>query len=93
MQNLYIPSLFLVYKCERVIDILVYLLHLFIYFMYTSTLSADIPAYQKRAWNPITDGCEPPCRCWELNSGPLEEQSELLTSEPSLKPPSLSVYY
>ncbi len=35
--------------------------------------------------NPITDGCEPPCGCWELNSGPLEEQSVLLTSEPSLQ--------
>jgi hypothetical protein len=35
----------------------------------------------------ITDGCEPPCGCWELNSGPLEEQSVLLTSEPSLQPP------
>ncbi|KRY65434.1 hypothetical protein T4D_8955 [Trichinella pseudospiralis] len=22
------------------------------------------------------DGCEPPCGCWELNSGPLEEQSD-----------------
>jgi hypothetical protein len=31
------------------------------------------------ASGPITDGCEPPCGCWELNSGPLEEQSELLT--------------
>jgi hypothetical protein len=27
--------------------------------------------------DPITDGCEPPCGCWELNSGPLEEQSVL----------------
>jgi len=26
-----------------------------------------------------------PCGCWELNSGPLEEQSELLTAEPSLQ--------
>ena len=34
----------------------------------------------------ITDGCEPPCGCWELNSGPLEEQAMLLTSEPSLQP-------
>jgi hypothetical protein len=34
------------------------------------------------ALDPITDGCEPPCSCWELNSGPLEEQSVLLTSEP-----------
>ena len=35
---------------------------------------------------PITDGCEPPCGYWELNSGPLEEQSVLLTTEPSLQP-------
>ena len=35
---------------------------------------ADTPAGQKRASDPITDGCEPPCGCWELNSGPLEEQ-------------------
>ena len=34
----------------------------------------------------ITDGCEPPCRCWELNSEPLEEESGLLT-EQSLQPP------
>jgi hypothetical protein len=34
----------------------------------------------------ITDGCEPPSGSWELNSGPLEEQSVLLTSEPSLQP-------
>ena len=33
-----------------------------------------------------TDGCKPPCSCWELNSGPLEEQPGLLTSEPSLQP-------
>ena len=34
----------------------------------------------------ITSGCEPPCRCWDLNSGPLEEQSVLLPAEPSLQP-------
>jgi len=34
----------------------------------------------------FTDGCEPPCGCWELNSGPLEEQSVLLTTEPALQP-------
>jgi hypothetical protein len=32
------------------------------------------------------DGCEPPCGCWDLNSGPSEEQSVLLTTEPSLQP-------
>jgi hypothetical protein len=41
---------------------------------------------QKRASDLITDGCEPPCGCWDLNSGPSEEQSVLLTAEPSLQP-------
>ena len=36
--------------------------------------------------DPITDGCEPPCGCSELNSGPLGEQPVLLTAEPSLQP-------
>jgi hypothetical protein len=33
------------------------------------------------ASDPITDDCEPPCGCWDLNSGPLEEQSVLLTAD------------
>ena len=40
--------------------------------MYTSFyLHVYMPIGQKRAPDPITDGCEPPCVCWELNSGPL----------------------
>ena len=35
-----------------------------------STLSL-FQTHQKKALDPITDGCEPPCGCWELNSGPL----------------------
>ena len=35
------------------------------------------------------DSCELPCGCWELNSGPLEEQSEFLTTEPFLQPQEL----
>ena len=46
----------------------------------------SLQTHQKRASDPITDGCEPPCGCWGLNSGPLEEQSVLLTTEPSLQP-------
>ena len=42
--------------------------------------------HQKRASDLIMDGCEPPCGCWDLNSGPSEEQSVLLTTEPSLQP-------
>ena len=32
-----------------------------------------LQAHQNRASDPITDGCEPPCGCWELNLRPLEE--------------------
>ena len=32
-----------------------------------------------------TDGCLPPCGCWDLNSGSSEEQSVLLTAKPSLQ--------
>jgi hypothetical protein len=54
--------------------------HLFINFMYVSTmlLSSDTPEENIH--------CEPPCGCWGLNSGPLEEQSVLLTAEPPLQP-------
>ena len=41
--------------------------------------------HQKRTSDLFTEGCEPPCGYWELNSGPLEEQSVLLTTEPSLQ--------
>lgn len=53
--------------------------------MYMSnTMAVFRPEDQKKAWYPITDGCEPPYGCRELNSGCLEEQSVLLTSKPSL---------
>ena len=40
----------------------------------------------------VTDSCEPPCGCWELNPGPLEEQPVLLTTEPALQP-QFPAYY
>ena len=33
----------------------------------------------------VTNSCELSCGCWELNLGPLEEQSVLLTAESSLQ--------
>ena len=40
----------------------------------------------------VMNDCEPPCGCWELNPGPLQDQPVLLTSEPSVhSQPSLSV--
>ena len=41
----------------------------------------------------IRDGCEPPCGCWDLNLGSLEEQSVLLTAEPSLQPRNVLEMY
>ena len=58
---------------------------LFTYYVH-SVLSLCMLAGQQRAPDLIIDGCEPPCGCRELNSGSLEEQSVLLTSEPSLQP-------
>ena len=48
-----------------------------------SALSVCTPACQKRASDPTSAGHEPPCYCWELNSGPLED---LITAAPSLQP-------
>jgi hypothetical protein len=41
---------------------------------------------KKKASDPITDGYDTSCGCWELNSELLEEQLVLLTTEPSLQP-------
>jgi hypothetical protein len=57
-----------------------------IYFMHISTPPLLSSTHQKSPSDPITNGCEPPCGCWELNSGPQEEQLVLLTTEPSLQP-------
>lgn len=39
-------------------------------------------ACQTRPSDPLIDGCEPTCGCWELNSGPLEEQPVSRISNP-----------
>lgn len=51
-----------------------------------SALSACLLACQKRAADPIVDGCASLGGSWEMNSGPLEGQpTVLLTPEPSLQ--------
>jgi hypothetical protein len=45
-----------------------------------------LQTHQKRALELIIDIWEPSCGRWKLNSGPQEEQSVLLTTEPSLQP-------
>jgi hypothetical protein len=52
-------------------------IYLFIYLMYVHCRCLQTP--QKRASALVTDGYEPPRGCWDLNSGPSEEQSGALT--------------
>lgn len=35
----------------------------------------------------VRDGYEPPCGCWKLNPGPLQEKLMLLTTGPSFQLP------
>lgn len=56
-------------------------------FLHMGVLSVCTSANYKGALDPVTiliDGCELSYECWELNSGPQEEQPVLLTAEPSL---------
>ena len=49
--------------------------------------------HRKRESDHIAYGCEPQRGCWELTSGPLDEQSVLLTTDPSFYPQLLYRYY
>ena len=50
---------------------------------YLQTPEEGIGSYYRWLWATM----------WELNSGPLEEQSVLLTADPSLQPQGESYYY
>jgi hypothetical protein len=66
---------------------------LFIYCMYVCKYTVAVFTHSRRERQiSFTDGCEPPCGCWDLNSGPSEEQSVLLTAEPSLQLREWSFY-
>ena len=56
-----------------------------------NALSAYTLECQKRASDPIKDSREPPCGCWELNTGSLEDQVSALNHRaiylPSPPPP------
>jgi hypothetical protein len=77
------PSFFFFFSFK---DLFIYL---FIYLLYCRCLQT----YQKRTSDLITDRCEPPCGCWDLNSRPSEEQSVLLTAELSLQPQAATFYF
>ena len=62
----------------------IYLKDLFTYYMYVHC--SCLQTHQRRASDLIMGGCEPPYGCCDLNSGPPEEESVLLTAEPSFQP-------
>jgi hypothetical protein len=65
----------------------------FIYLFHVCKYTVAIFRHTRRGHQiPITDGCETPYSSWDLNSGPLEEESVLLTTEPSLQPSSNILY-
>jgi hypothetical protein len=71
---------------------LIYGLSYFLKFLFILCLwvyCCCLQTHQKRVLDPISDDCEPPCGCWELNSGTLEVSYEpvLLTCESSLQNP------
>ena len=57
--------------------LLFFLFFKILFYVYERVHCSCLLTHQKRASDLITDDCEPPCGCWELNSGPLEEQSVL----------------
>ena len=61
-------------------------IYLFIYLLCIQC-SAVLYAYRPKEGTRSHYGdCEPTCGCLKLNPGPLEKQSVLLTTEPSLQP-------
>jgi predicted membrane protein len=66
---------FFFFKVTLVFFFFLRFIYLFIIYVHCSCLQT----LQKRASDLVTDDCEPPCGCWDLNSEPLEEQSGALT--------------
>jgi hypothetical protein len=62
------------------------LFYFILFYFYKYTVAVLRYAGRGHRIDPITDICEPLCSYMDLNSGPLEEQSVLLTAEPSLWP-------
>lgn len=57
---------------------------------YSAPFACLVPAEARGvvqvSWTGVTGSCELLCRCWELNTGPLEEQQVFLIIELSLQP-------
>jgi hypothetical protein len=78
-------------KSPPILSLSLFFKDLFIIILSTLWLSSDAPEEGVKSHYGITGGYEPPCGCWDLNSGPSEKQSVLLPTEPSLQLPILSL--
>jgi hypothetical protein len=63
----------------RLLKDVFFFLKIYLFIMCKYTVAVFRPSRRGRESDLITDGCEPPCGCWDLNFGPLEEQSGALT--------------
>jgi hypothetical protein len=56
-------------------------------YLYLIPCISLVPTEARRGFQiGVTGGCKLSYKCWELNPGPMEEQSVSLTNEPSLQP-------
>ena len=49
--------------------------------MYDCSVIGIYACQKRHSDGPFIDGHDPPCSCWELNLGPLEEQSLFLATK------------
>jgi hypothetical protein len=74
-----------VFKCPLLLCFPLFKRFTYLFYLYEYTVA--IRHTRRGQSDTITDGCKLPCDCWELNSGPLEEQPVLLPTESSLQSP------
>jgi hypothetical protein len=70
------------------IFLFIYIVYLFLFYAHWYVLAGTYVCVRLSDLR-VTDSCELPCGCWELNQRPPEEQSVLLTAESSLQPPDM----
>jgi hypothetical protein len=83
----------LFYVCSFIyLSIYFFYLHVYLWITCTSGTQGCQKKMIRSLGSGFTDGCEPLCGWCEWNLGPQEEQSVLLTAEPSLQPLPIPFY-
>ena len=73
--------------CMRVLLVCMPVYHVYVWGQWWPEADVGFPG------TGVMAGCELFCRCWELNQGPLQEQKELLATEPSFHPWAVSSFF